>query len=107
MLGWKTRSFEDLTLTQLKPTGSAAGQWRNWVKNGEASYISGYHPLFVIVRSAGRLRQRPYVVASIGLLWGFTRAWFRRLQRVDDKELVTYVRQQQLRRIFGKESVWR
>jgi len=43
MLGWKTRGFPELKVIHLRFTGEAEGSWRNAVKNGKASYISGYH----------------------------------------------------------------
>ena len=106
-LGWSTRTLVDVPIYQLRPTGSAAGSWPNWVKNGVAAYRSGYHPAFVAVRAARRLLQPPSVVAPAGLLWGYARSWLSRSGRVDDPDLVRYVRQQQWNRLTGRESMWR
>ena len=74
MLGWETYSFPEVKLVQLRFTGDAAGQWSNWRKNGRASYICGYHPIFIMAKSIRRVVQRPYIVGSLGtssgLLWG-------------------------------------
>lgn len=107
MLGWETRSFDDLHLRQNRFTGEAAGQWRNWVKNGRASYIAGYHPLFLLAKALARLPRRPYVTASVGLVVGFARAWLARVPRIDDPALIDYVQRQQLRRLLGLSTVWR
>ena len=107
MLGWSTRSFPDIKLKQLRFTGDAAGQWSNWVKNGRACYISGYHPLFLLAKAVARLRRRPYWVATFGLLRGFFGAMLTRVPQVDDRELISYLRSQQLRRLFGRPSIWR
>lgn len=104
--GWKTRSFDDTAIVQHRVTGEAAGQWKNWVKNGKANYISGYHPLYVAAKAARNVITRPYVKASVGLTWGFLAAWFGNVPRVDDPDLIKYVQQQQLRRLFGLKSVW-
>ena len=107
MLGWTTTSFPEIHLTQNRFTGDAAGQWSNWIKNGRASYVAGYHPFFLIARSLTRLTRRPYLVASIGLLIGYFGALIRRVPLIDDRDLVRYVRRQQLRRVFGLSSIWR
>jgi glycosyltransferase involved in cell wall biosynthesis len=107
MLGWQTRSFGDLHVRQHRFTGDAAGQWSNWVKNGRASYIAGYHPLFLFAKALARLPRRPHATASLGLLFGFARAWLQRTARIDDPELIRYVQRQQLRRLVGLSTVWR
>lgn len=107
MLRWQTRTFPDLVLTQLRPTGSAQGQWRDWLKGGEGSYLIGYHPIFLFARSILRARRSPYLIASTGLLVGYVRAFVKRLPRAADAETVAYVRKQQLARLLGRESMWR
>src|SRR5256885_11225076 len=42
----------------------ADGRWKNWVKNGRANYISGYHPVFMVLKCMQRLVQKPYGVAG-------------------------------------------
>lgn len=106
-LGWTTRSFDEPHLVQERFTGDAAGQWRNWVKNGRASYITGYHPLFLVAKACARAARRPYLKATFGLLVGFFGAALRRVPRIDDRELIRFLQRQQLRRLMGRESVWR
>lgn len=105
--GWTSRSFDEPRLIQERFTGDAAGQWSNWIKNGRANYISGYHPLFVAARAGRRAFRRPYLKASAGLLVGYIGAAFKRTPQVDDPDLIDYLRRQQLRKLFGMRSVWR
>jgi len=107
MLGWTTRTFEDIRLEQLKPTGSAQGGWRNAVKNGRGSYIVGYHPLFMLLKGVKRIPQRPILLGAVGLLYGYFRAMFGRVPRVEDPALIQYLRQQQMKRLLLKESIWK
>lgn len=107
MRQWETRTFSDLILRQLRTTGSAQGQWSDWLKRGEGCYSIGYHPLFVLARSIFRARRRPYLVASAGLLVGYLHALVKRLPRAADAETVAYVRGQQFARLLGKETIWR
>jgi len=105
--GWTTRSLDEPFLVQERFTGEAAGQWSNWLKNGRASYITGYHPLWVIARSGVRAFRKPYLKATAGLLTGYFGAWIRRVEQIDDRELIRYLRSQQLRRMFCRPSMWR
>ena len=45
MLGWRTRSFRDLKVIHYRPTGAAAGAWRDNAKNGRAANSSSAAPL--------------------------------------------------------------
>ena len=66
MLGWHTFTFDDLRLIHHRETGRADGSWKNWVKNGRANYVVGYHPLFMLAKCAKRVVERPYVVGVAG-----------------------------------------
>jgi poly-beta-1,6-N-acetyl-D-glucosamine synthase len=106
MLGWKTYTFEDLEIRQLKDTGSADGNWRNSVKNGLANYVAGYHPVFMAAKCAKRLFARPYGIGAVGLAWGFINGYLNGTTRIRDSQLIRYVREQQLRRLTFRSSIW-
>ena len=106
-VGWTTRTLADHPIYQLRPTGMAAGTWSNWSKNGIAAYRSGYHPMFVLARAARRSVQPPSITAPTALIWGYTNAWLSKVDRVDDPELLSYVKEQQWNRLTGRESMWR
>jgi hypothetical protein len=59
----------------------------------------GYHPLFMLVRGARRMADRPFVVGGIALLWGYVGDWLCRRERVDDPMVIRFLRQSQLRRL--------
>jgi glycosyltransferase involved in cell wall biosynthesis len=107
MTGWKVRTFRDLEVRQHRPTGAAEGSWRNAVKDGRADYITGYLPLFMFLKCVKRLVQRPYLIGSLGLLYGFLHSYWKGLPQVDDRALITYVRKQQLRRLLLLDSIWK
>jgi poly-beta-1,6-N-acetyl-D-glucosamine synthase len=107
MLGWKTRTFQDLKVIHHRPTGAADGAWKNSVKDGRADYISGYHPLFMLLKCVKRLVQEPYLVGSLGLLYGFIGSYLRRAPQVGDRALIHYLRRQQLRRLMLLDSIWK
>ena len=107
MLGWTTRSFLDLKVSHYRFTGAAEGAWKNCIKDGRANYITGYHPLFMLLKCAKRLTRKPYLSGSVGLMWGFLSAYLRKTPRVEDGSLIRYTRQQQMRRLLLQESIWK
>jgi poly-beta-1,6-N-acetyl-D-glucosamine synthase len=107
MLGWVTRSFSDLHLIHHRPTGDAYGRWGGSVKNGKIDYVTGYHPLFLIAKWARRLLRPPYVIGSLAQAYGYFAALVGRMPRVNDRELIRYIRRQQLARLCGRETIWK
>ena len=107
MLGWTTLTFPHIQIIHHKFAGSADGSWRNWVKNGLANYIVGYHPLFMVLKCCNRLRQKPYFIAGTGLLTGFLSGYMKKEPQISDKALIHYLRKQQLNYLCCKESLWR
>jgi poly-beta-1,6-N-acetyl-D-glucosamine synthase len=107
MLGWSTRTFPELKLLHFRFTGAADGAWKDSVKNGFANYVTGYHPIFMLVKCLKRLGSRPYLTGSIGLAWGYLRGYLKRASRVQDPDLIAYTRSQQLRRLLHLQTIWK
>lgn len=107
MLGWKTCCFPELKLVHHKQTGSADGKWGAWVKYGMGSYISGYHPLFMLLKCLKRTFEKPVLIGGLGLLYGFVLGYFKGIPQVDDRALISYLRRQQMNRILMKDSIWK
>lgn len=96
--GWDTRSL-DLVVLHLKPTGSVGGLMHASVRMGRGGYLLGYHPLFVLARSARLALARPYVLGGIGYLTGFMRAAVERPDRVAEPRTIAYLRSKQMERL--------
>jgi len=107
MLGWKTRSFPDLELVHHRVTGAADGTWVNLVKNGRSDYICGYHPLFMLSKCLVRLPQKPFLVGSFALFYGYASGYFKGIPQVDDRKTIEYLRRQQIHRLLGQNTIWR
>jgi glycosyltransferase involved in cell wall biosynthesis len=106
MLGWRTCSFPELKLLHYRYTGDADGVWKNWVKNGRANYIVGYHPLFMFFKCARRLFDWPYGIVSAGLWYGFVTGYLFQIPRNKEPDVIRYLRRQQLRRLLFRPSIW-
>lgn len=107
MLGWESSSFFDIHMIHHRVTGSSWGKWGGLVKDGKIDYVTGYHPLFLTAKSVVRLKQRPYLLRSLGLLYGYISASMQRIPRVDDLSVIRYLRQQQLARLMGGKTIWK
>jgi hypothetical protein len=109
MLGWATRTFDDISLIHHRPTGAAYGAWSNWVKNGLANFVTGYDPLFMACKCIKRLVARPSrngLVEVAGLASGYVKGYWRRTPRVPDQALIRYIRTEQRRALFLQKSLW-
>ena len=107
MLGWDTYGFNELQLVHHRVTGSADGFLRDRVKYGSICFICGYHPLYVLARCLYRSVRKPYILGSLAILFGFLKSYFIRTPKVNDEQLVRYLRKQQLRRLCGMQTIWR
>lgn len=107
MLGWRTRSFDRLSINHLRPTGAANGAWPNGVKNGLWMYVSGYSPLYVCGRCIWALLGRQQFRDSVGMFYGFLGGYFRRLPQVDNQPLIRYLRNQQHRKLLFMDTIWK
>jgi poly-beta-1,6-N-acetyl-D-glucosamine synthase len=107
MLGWESQTFGELAIIQHRGTGAADGNWKNSFKNGRANYVCGYHPVFMFLKCVKRLVQRPFLIDSAGLASGYLSGYLFRLPRVEDRNVIRYLRKQQLDKLRFRESIWK
>lgn len=107
MLGWTTMSFFDLQMKHHRPTGVSWGRWTSVAKVGHIEYVYGSHPIYLLAKSLARMVRRPYVLGSLAMLYGYGKASVLRAPRVNDPELIRYLRRQQLNRMMGRETIWK
>jgi poly-beta-1,6-N-acetyl-D-glucosamine synthase len=107
MLGWRTYSFTELPVLHLRRTGSAEGLLRDCIKHGVVCHVSGYHPAFVLASCLYRIVRPPYLIGSMGILYGYVKARLDGRPRVGDPTLIRYVQEQQLRRLRGLDTIWK
>jgi glycosyltransferase involved in cell wall biosynthesis len=70
-------------------------------------YICGYHPLFMLSKCIVHLVRRPYVIGSVGLMYGFISGYLTRTPQVADPAAIAYLRRQQMNRLLGAETTWK
>jgi hypothetical protein len=60
----------------------------------------------MLMKCLKRLGEKPYVIGSCGLLFGFLKGYVRRVPQVPDPELIRYLRQQQINKLLVRKSLW-
>jgi glycosyltransferase involved in cell wall biosynthesis len=107
MKGFHTRNFRDLAIYHHRPMQTANGRRRGRLNMGEAAYNAGYSPFFMAARSLRHAFQAPKMMGGALMMLGYVRCWYRRQPVLASRELVRFVRREQLKRLLGGPSVWR
>jgi len=68
--------------------------------------VTGYHPVFMALKCVKRLATKPFFTASFGLWIGFLSGYLRRAPQVNDEPLIRWVRDEQIRWLRFKSSIW-
>lgn len=101
MYGWEVGNFEDIEVLHHRPTGTVD---RNILKarfrDGFVEYHLGYHPLFQFVKCIRRIKEKPIFIGSILRFFGFWWANLRREKRNISKELISFIRKEQIGRLI-------
>jgi poly-beta-1,6-N-acetyl-D-glucosamine synthase len=101
MKGWKTRSYFELIIHHLRPTGASLGKWGIGIKDGNYAFFMGYSWPVILARSLYRsLSGRPPLVYGTALFWGYFQSWIARKPQLDDPKVIAYMRRKQMRRIL-------
>ena len=97
--GWEVKSFADLAVLHhgTKKENVLLTRFRGGIRE----YAIGYHPLFHFAKSIYRIQERPYVVGSLFRLAGFLYALLRRERSAVPHDLVSYLRQEQYKRLYS------
>jgi len=100
MKGWKTRTFTERVCFHHRAMGTAQ---QNVVaarfKGGRKDYLIGNHPVWELSRVAYQLSRRPIIIGGLMLACGYAWAMIRREQRPVSRELVAFVRREQIGRL--------
>jgi poly-beta-1,6-N-acetyl-D-glucosamine synthase len=102
MHGYKTRLFTDLVVDHLKPRNiSQGGVVRRKWQMGQRDYAAGYHPLFEFVKCISRVKDPPFAIGAIAWWIGYCGAFLSLRHRMIPKELLEYIRFEQMQRLFS------
>jgi|SRR5581483_2111280 len=107
MHGWIACSWDEpeLRFVHLRPMGSSFRSiYTGRMRHGYGQYFMGTSFIFIMASSIYRLRQEPYVLGGLAILWGWIKSAFQRKPRYRDEEFRKHLRQYQWRALLvGKK----
>jgi glycosyltransferase involved in cell wall biosynthesis len=107
MKGWIACSWDDpeLRFVHLRPMGSSHQSiYTGRMRHGAGQYFMGTGFLYMAASAASRLNQKPYVLGSLAMLWGWLRSALERRRRLEDPEFRRALRAYQRRvLLIGKK----
>lgn len=99
--GWITLHDRDTPIIHHRLQGSTFGPIKGRLIWGWGAYATGSHPLFALGRGLYRMTERPWIIGGLAFLWGFfSNTWKPTITRIQDPELIRYVRQEQIYRLL-------
>jgi poly-beta-1,6-N-acetyl-D-glucosamine synthase len=100
MHGWIACSWDEpaLRFIHLRPMGSTQkGIVAGRMRHGYGQYFMGTGFLFLAASALSRLNQRPYVIGSLAMIWGWIVSAALRKPRYHNPKFRRYLRRYQLR----------
>ena len=100
MKGWIACSWDDpeLRFVHLRPMGSSQQSiYAGRMRHGAGQYFMGTGFLYMAASAASRVNQKPYVLGSAAMLWGWLRSALERRHRLEDPEFRCALRAYQRR----------
>jgi len=95
MRGWIACSWDEpeLRFIHLRPMGSSQHSvYTGRMRHGYGQYFMGTGFLYMMASALGRVNQKPYVLGSLAMLWGWLRSAVQREPRFDNPEFRRFLR---------------
>ena len=107
MNGWIACSWDEpeLRFVHLRPKGSSqVSIYAGRIRHGFGQYFMGTSLPFMIASAVFRMNQKPYVLGSLAMIWGWLKAALERKPRYGDAAFQRFLRRYQWRALwFGKK----
>ena len=103
MHGWIACSWDepDLRFTHLRPMGSSQDSiYVGRMRHGYGQYFMGTGPVFMLASALFRLNQKPYVLGSGAMMWGWLKAALQGKPRYEDLNFRRFLRRYQWRALL-------
>jgi poly-beta-1,6-N-acetyl-D-glucosamine synthase len=100
MKGWIACSWDEpeLRFVHLRPMGSSQRSiYVGRMRHGYGQYFMGTGFLFMAASAIYRLNEKPYVLGSLAMLWGWLKSAIRRAPRYEDPAFRQFLRRYQWR----------
>jgi biofilm PGA synthesis N-glycosyltransferase PgaC len=107
MHGWIACSWDEpeLRFVHLRPMGSSQQSiYTGRMRHGYGQYFMGTGFLFQAASALSRINQKPYVLGSVAMMWGWIKSAAQRKPRYDNLAFRRFLRHYQMRAMFiGKQ----
>lgn len=107
MRGWAACSWDDpeLRFVHLRPMGSSQqGILTGRMRHGYGQYFMGTGFVYMLANAVNRLDEKPFIIGSLAMLWGWINSALRRKPRYADVEFRQFLRRYQWRALqVGKQ----
>jgi poly-beta-1,6-N-acetyl-D-glucosamine synthase len=100
MRGWVACSWDEpeLRFVHLRPMGSSQQSiYVGRMRHGFGQYFMGTGFVFLAASALSRINQKPYVLGSLAMLWGWVKSAIRGLPRYENPEFRRFLRRYQWR----------
>ena len=108
MKGWIARSWDvpELRFVHLRPMGSSEQSiYSGRMRHGYGQYFMGTGFWYMAASALYRMNEKPYVLGSLAMMWGWIRSALQRKPRYDDAEFRRFLRRYQRRALLlGKKT---
>lgn len=103
MHGWIACSWDepDLRFVHLRPMGSSQlGIYTGRMRHGYGQYFMGTGFFYLAASAMSRMNQKPFLIGSLAIMWGWLRAAAQRRPRYENLEFRRFLRRYQMRALF-------
>lgn len=103
MRGWIACSWDapELRFIHLRPMGSSqVGILTGRMRHGYGQYFMGTSFVYMLANSANRLNEKPYVLGSLAMLWGWIKSALQRRPRYEEPGFRAFLRHYQWRALL-------
>jgi poly-beta-1,6-N-acetyl-D-glucosamine synthase len=99
MKGWRIEAIPDLKIFHHRHTGGGSHPLRNAFRQGKMDYSMGSYPAFEVIKCLRRFREKPYLIASLTRIVGFSWSYISGESRAVPDEVAAFLRQEQKNRL--------
>ena len=107
MKGWEVEAFPDLKIFHHRHTGEGDNLLRHKFRQGRMDHSFGSDPLFEILKCAGFIPVKPFLIGGLARLAGFAWSSIRRDKRPVSDEFVSYLRREQRQKLLAPGTAFR
>jgi glycosyltransferase involved in cell wall biosynthesis len=99
MKGWRVEAMPDLKIFHHRHTGGGSHPLRNAFRQGKMDYAMGSYPAFEVIKCLRRFREKPYLIASLTRIVGFSWSHICGESRAVPDDVAAFLRQEQKNRV--------